>query len=92
MIWLLKIAPCKQKHDQNSVRFRGAELFNLLMESNVLPPNFDQFPGFSYVNLVHKIRDNFILSNIQLTKTVSLNQFPMFTFFNFFLIMEKNIT
>ena len=70
MKWLLKIPRYKRKHEQNSVRFRGAKLFNLLRESNILPPNFDQLSGFSFVNLVHKIRNNFILSNIQLTKTV----------------------
>ena len=69
MKWLLKIPRCIRKHEQNSVRFRGAKLFNLLVESNVLPPCFDQLSGFSYIILVHKIRDNFILSNIQLTKT-----------------------
>ena len=66
--WLLKTPRCKRKHEQRSLRYRGS--FYLLMESNVLPPNFDQLSGFSYVNLVDRIRDNFILSNIQLTKTV----------------------
>ena len=70
MKWLLKIPRCKWKHEQNSVRFWSAKLFNFLMENNVLPPNIDQLSGSSYANLMHKIKDNFILSNIQLTKTV----------------------
>ena len=68
MKWLLKIPRFKRKHEQKSLRSRGAKLFNLLMESNVLPPNFDQLSDFSYVNLVHKVRDNFISSNNKLTK------------------------
>ena len=69
--WLLKIPRCKRKHEQSLLRYRGAKQFKLLMESNVLPPNFDMLSGFLHANLAHKIRDNIILSDIQLKKSIS---------------------
>ena len=68
--WLLKIPRCKRKPEQILLRYRGVKQLKRLKESNVLQPNFDILSGFAHVNLAHKIRDNFILSDIQLTKTI----------------------
>ena len=55
--------------ERNSLRYRGAKLLNLFIEKKVLPPKFNELFKL-FVSLVHKIRDNYILSNNELTKTI----------------------
>ena len=59
--WFLKVPKCKRKFERNSLRYRGAKLFNLFIENNVLPSNCYELSSFSFVSLVHKIRVNYIL-------------------------------
>ena len=68
--WFLKVPKCKRKFERNSWRYRGAKLLNLFIENNVLPSNYNELSSFSFVSLVHKIRDSYILSNYELTKTI----------------------
>ena len=89
MKWSVKIPRCKRKFERNSLTYRGAKLFNHLIESNILSPNFDQLSDFSYINLVLRFRDNFILSNIQLTKTVFSLLNSRVRIWGFFLFVRK---
>ena len=68
--WFLKVPKCKRNSERNSLRYRGAKLLNIFMENNMLPSKYKEFSSFSFVSLVHKIRDNYILSNYELTKTI----------------------
>ena len=54
--------------ERNSLRYRSAKLLNLFIENNVFSPNFIELSRCSFVSLV--IRDNYILSNNELTKTI----------------------
>ena len=57
----------KNKFQRVSLKYRGAKLFNILRQNNVVPQlcmmNKDIFN-----NLVHRIKDNYILGNTELTK------------------------
>ena len=81
----------KNKFQRVSLKYRGAKLFNTLHQNNVVPQlcmmNKDIFN-----NLVHRLKDNYILGNTELTiyfSTIKLSD-PVALLFTFYLQLHFN--
>ena len=66
---VMAMPAAKNKSQRVSLKYRGAKLFNILRQNNVVPQlcmmNKDIFN-----NLVHRIKDNYILGKTELTKII----------------------
>ena len=89
--WFLKIPKCKRKFERKSLRYRGAKLLNLFIDNNVLSSNCNEICSFSLFSLVHEMRDDYTLSNYELTKTIFSCLLLCVHFSRIFLSYQKDI-
>ena len=65
---VMAMPAAKKKFQRVSLKYRGAKLFNILRQNNV--PQLCMMNKDIFNNLVHRIKDNYILGNTELTKFI----------------------
>ena len=67
---LLKEPFCKKKLERNSIRFRGAKLYNKLKIMQIIPANLENGSQAEVTNFCHKLKNSYLVSNYELIRFV----------------------
>ena len=67
---LLKEPFCKKKLERNSIRFRGAKLYNKLKIMQIIPANLENGSPAEVTNFCHKLKNSYLVSNYDLIRFV----------------------
>ncbi len=60
----------KKKFERTSIKFRGVKLFNVFMDNSHFPTNIQNLDNSGFYNLVHTLRETYILSNLELVRKI----------------------